>query len=236
MRRIVLAAFAALVGVAAHSANSGDNERSKFLCIVDLDGGLHYDSRNMAWIVTNFKPGHKYIIRKSNPDDLHGKYAEMYKIKSKNRPSSAVSLPEDYDPLDMEWGPPSAATGAGKTAGPGKATRKPAPSPEIADWLIFDIDSEHPDFPLSFCWNKRDGLTDQIDCPDGMFDFDKKTLRFQMTYVGGYLEQGSALYEKEHPSRIENGSEAHKKAYKSFLEVAEHPDDAFFAIGKCAPF
>jgi hypothetical protein len=47
------------------------------------------------------------------------------------------------------------------------------------------------------------------------------------------MEQGSAQYEKGHPS---SHSQEESDAYKQFIEVAEQPDDAAFSIGKCAPF
>jgi hypothetical protein len=224
MRKIVLAGLAMLAVDSSHSESSSNIDPSHFLCIVEVAGGLHFSRTNKVWEETQFKPGHKYIIRRSTQDDERGKYGDTYKRESiRNRPATEPPL-RDYLGEALSHRPGAEAL----------VQTAPAPAPkEIADWLIFDIDSKYADLAVSVCWDTYVfGDFEEIVCDDG-FSFDKKTLRFQVTYDGGYLEQGSAQYEKDHPSppgQVPNPS------YKQFLETAEKPDDAAFSIGKCAPF
>jgi hypothetical protein len=190
MRKVFLAALTVLGVASFYSETSSGAEPSRFLCIVDFVGGLHYDRSSHVWGVTQFKPGHKYIIRRSTDDDAHGKFADMYSRWTGNK--------------------------------------------GVPDWLVFDIDSKYPDTALASC-SDRNYIETLVICSNDIYEFDKQTLRFQYTYQGGYMSQGSALHEKEHPSSFPNGYNKSDE-YKQYLESAEQPDDASFSIGKCAPF
>ena len=85
MREVLLAGLAMLAAHSSYGQPSGNNEPSRLLCIVDFVGGLHYDRAGHVWGVTQFKPGHKYIIRRSTYDDAHGKYADVYSMRNRNK-------------------------------------------------------------------------------------------------------------------------------------------------------
>jgi hypothetical protein len=64
--QLSLAATTAVVMVLVTGAQA---EPSKYLCIVEGAGGLHYDNQNQSWTPQAFGTGGKYVLRRLNNDD-----------------------------------------------------------------------------------------------------------------------------------------------------------------------
>jgi hypothetical protein len=61
------------------------------------------------------------------------------------------------------------------------------------------------------------------------FGFDKDSLRFQVTHIGGYVTQGEDIHWRA------TDPKSYNETQRSIDPIA-HPDDAFFEIGTCRPF